>query len=88
MSDLESRGCPNLADQGPDQPVATFSELISDGNDRFRIADISPTVLPPKVDFPQIVLSARLLEKQRNSWGSYDVRVKARKTHPEQSFPN
>ena len=22
----------------------------------------------PKVDFPQIVLSARLLEKQRNSW--------------------
>ena len=33
--------------QGPDQPVATFSELISDGNDRFRIADISPTILPP-----------------------------------------
>ena len=26
--------------------------------------------LRPKVDFPQIVLSARLLEKQRNSWGN------------------
>ena len=33
--------------QGSDQPVATFSELISDGNGRFRIADISPTILPP-----------------------------------------
>ena len=33
--------------QGSDQPVATFRELVSDGNGRFRIADISPTILPP-----------------------------------------
>ena len=31
----------------PSLQVATFSELISDGNGRFRIADISPTILPP-----------------------------------------
>ena len=29
----------------------------------------------PKGDFPQIVLSARLLEKQRNSWGNCYCRM-------------
>ena len=29
----------------------------------------------PKVDFPQIVLSARLLEKQRNSWGNSSCKM-------------
>ena len=33
--------------QGSDEPVATFRELFSDGNGRFRIADISRTILPP-----------------------------------------
>ena len=33
--------------QGLDEPVATFRELVSDGNGRFRIADTSPTILPP-----------------------------------------
>ena len=29
------------------EPVATYRELVSDGNGRFRITDISPTILPP-----------------------------------------
>ena len=33
--------------QGSDQPVATYREVVSDENGRFRIADISPTILPP-----------------------------------------
>ena len=32
--------------QGPDEPVATFREIVSDANGRFGIADISPTLLP------------------------------------------
>ena len=31
--------------QGLDKPVAIYRELVSDGNGRFRIADISPTIL-------------------------------------------
>ena len=33
--------------QGSDEPVAIFREIILDGNGGFRIADISPTILPP-----------------------------------------
>jgi hypothetical protein len=33
--------------QGPDEPVATFREIVSDVNGSFRIADISPTILRP-----------------------------------------
>ena len=33
--------------QGPDEPVATFKEIVSDAKGSFRIADISPAILPP-----------------------------------------
>ena len=33
--------------QGSDEPVATFREIVSDQNGRFRIADIPSTILPP-----------------------------------------
>ena len=53
--------------QGPDEPVATFRELVSDANGRFRIADISPTILPPG--------PYDLRVKARNTLGSRATRV-------------
>ena len=53
--------------QGPDEPVATFRELVSDANGRFRIADISPAILPPGPYDVRV--------KARNTLGSRASRV-------------
>ena len=53
--------------QGPDKPVAIYRELVSDGNGRFRIADISPEILPPG--------SYDVRVKSRHSLGSRASRI-------------